>query len=49
MTEKEKTQILEEISKLKIGDYNGDLQSIYAIEDKINDIIDVINIFIRKE
>ena len=33
----------EKISKLDIGDDNGSLLSIYAIEDKINEIIDVIN------
>lgn len=39
----------EKISKLDIGDYNGDLQSIYAIENKINEIIDFINPHIKKE
>ncbi len=49
MTEEEKTQTLEKISKLCIGDYNGDLQSIYAIEDKVNEIIDVVNTHVKKE
>lgn len=33
----------EKLSKLNIGDDNGDLQSIYAIEDKINEIVDFLN------
>jgi hypothetical protein len=47
-TKKEK-KTLEEISKLNIGDDNGSLLSIYNIEDKINEIIDVVNTYIRKE
>jgi hypothetical protein len=49
MTKQEKTQTLEEISKLNIGDDNGSLMSIYAIEDKINEIIDVVNTYTKKE
>lgn len=40
---KKKEKILDKISKLHIGDDNGSLMSIYAIEDKINEIIDFLN------
>jgi hypothetical protein len=50
MTKQEKTQTLEEISKLNLDDYkDGDLRSLWNIEDKINEIIDVVNTYIRKE
>lgn len=41
--ENKKKEKTDEISELRIGDDNGSLMSIYAMEDKINEIIDFLN------